>query len=171
MANSTRQDLQFEYDPLVELDGAPMLSRKRCSSVSRARLRFMRSWTVSSRFCVRRSSSSSRSKFSICSFVRARIALWASRSLARFLASCEGVKVETLLVPLTRMGVSPEKCAWRPATATSRGGSCGIPLRFPPDFDDSAEWLVMLTVWWCYPGALCTMGRVCLLLCCCVVSW
>jgi len=36
----------------------------------------------------------------MCSFVRARMALWASRSLARFRASCAGVSVETLLVPL-----------------------------------------------------------------------
>lgn len=35
----------------------------------------------------------------MCSLVLARIALWASRSLARFRASCEGVKVETLRVP------------------------------------------------------------------------
>lgn len=35
----------------------------------------------------------------MCSFVRARMARWASRSLARLRASCDGVKVDTLLVP------------------------------------------------------------------------
>jgi hypothetical protein len=35
----------------------------------------------------------------MCSFVRARIARWASRSFARFLASWEGVRVDTLRVP------------------------------------------------------------------------
>lgn len=35
------------------------------------------------------------------SLVRALIARCASRSFARFLASCEGVRVETLLVPVT----------------------------------------------------------------------
>lgn len=36
----------------------------------------------------------------MCSLVRARIARCASLSLARFRASCAGVKVETLRVPL-----------------------------------------------------------------------
>ena len=42
----------------------------------------------------------------MCSFVRARMARWASRSLARFRASWEGVRVDTLLVPMITVHVN-----------------------------------------------------------------
>ena len=41
----------------------------------------------------------------MCSLVLARIALCASLSLALFLASCDGVKVETLRVPFRLVGL------------------------------------------------------------------
>lgn len=46
------------------------------------------------------SSSISLSSLSMCSFVLARMARCASRSLARLRASCEGVRLDTLLVPV-----------------------------------------------------------------------
>lgn len=56
--------------------------------------------TIPSRFSLPLDSSSSRCSLSMSSLVRALIARCASRSFARFLASCEGVRVETLLVPV-----------------------------------------------------------------------
>jgi hypothetical protein len=53
---------------------------------------------VWSRLWLLLSSTSSRSSRSMCSLVRMRIALWASRSLALLRASCSLVRVETLLV-------------------------------------------------------------------------
>lgn len=41
----------------------------------------------------------------MCSLVRARIARCASLSLARFRASCAGVRVETLRVPNGKQGL------------------------------------------------------------------
>lgn len=72
------------------------------SSSSRALLRRNSSWTVLSRPWLLRRSSSSLSSRSMCSLVLARIARWASLSLALLRASCDGVKVETLRVPSVR---------------------------------------------------------------------
>jgi hypothetical protein len=81
-----------------EAIGAPIISLSRISSLSIAVLRRNKSWMVWSRPWLPLSSASSRSSRSMCSLVRMRIALWASRSLALLRASCSGVRVETLLV-------------------------------------------------------------------------
>jgi hypothetical protein len=81
-----------------EAIGAPIVSLSRISSLSIAVLRRNKSWMVRSRPWLLLSSASSHSSRSMCSLVRVRIALWASRSLALLRASCSGVRVETLLV-------------------------------------------------------------------------
>lgn len=69
--------------------GIPMLSFSLRSSSSRALFLSSSSWTVSSRAWafVFRTSSRACSRASMCSFVRARMARWASRSFARLRAS------------------------------------------------------------------------------------
>ena len=78
----------------------PRVLRRFVTSCSRALFLRSSSWTVSSRVFRLLSSSISRSSLSMCSLVLARMARWASRSLARLRASCDGVRVDTLLVPV-----------------------------------------------------------------------
>lgn len=88
-----------------------MLSFSLYSSSSSALFFWRSSWTVRSRLRELLRSVISRSRRSICSFVLARIARWASLSLARLRSSCEGVKLDTLLVPVWGSQVS-HAAAW-----------------------------------------------------------